>query len=402
MPGKRIENCIYDLGEDRAKRYFVRVKLPTGKDATAAFANIRAARAFRDEKLSKRAQGISITPRSASVTYETFAEDWRKNRSGLQALSTSTKVEAYFRNHVYPTLGSKKIGAIRRSHIEALVATINRNVEPVTVKIIYSYVSAVFTAAVHDDIIAKSPCIDITLPKAQKATRVVPLDPEQVRYTAEAMVGALGHTVLFAAATGLRPGELFGLTVDRVDFLGKSIVIDRQLVTPQRGPMFLGPLKTRASYRTIPISTRTVELLAAHMAQYPPTDYDISIGAPAGDGPDERPIERARFLFALRGSPVRRARQSVEWRRATDGLVLPDRSGWHALRHFYASSLIAAGVNVKVIQERMGHGSAMETLDTYAHLFEQSEDETRAAIDASLRVILDEGDEGSAGVPAGV
>lgn len=56
----------------------------------------------------------------------------------------------------------------------------------------------------------------------------------------------------------------------------------------------------------------------------------------------------------------------------------------HALRHFFASSLIAAGCSVVSVQERLGHASANETLDTYAHLWPDDDDRTRAAVDNVL------------------
>ena len=56
----------------------------------------------------------------------------------------------------------------------------------------------------------------------------------------------------------------------------------------------------------------------------------------------------------------------------------------HALRYHYASLLIRHGESVKVVQARLGHASASETLDTYAHLWPDSEDRTRAAVDAVL------------------
>ncbi|MCP4385394.1 MAG: tyrosine-type recombinase/integrase, partial [Hyphomicrobiales bacterium] len=54
------------------------------------------------------------------------------------------------------------------------------------------------------------------------------------------------------------------------------------------------------------------------------------------------------------------------------------------LRHFYASLLIDAGEPVKVVQARLGHASASETLDTYAHLWPDNEERTRAAVNEVL------------------
>ena len=59
-------------------------------------------------------------------------------------------------------------------------------------------------------------------------------------------------------------------------------------------------------------------------------------------------------------------------------------TGFHALRHYYASLLIRHGESVKTVQSRLGHASAVETLDTYSHLWPDSDDRTRDAIDSVL------------------
>ncbi|HEY5115652.1 MAG TPA: tyrosine-type recombinase/integrase [Nakamurella sp.] len=56
----------------------------------------------------------------------------------------------------------------------------------------------------------------------------------------------------------------------------------------------------------------------------------------------------------------------------------------HDLRHFYASTLIAAGLHPKTIQSRLGHASITETMDTYGHLFPEAEEQGRGALDAVL------------------
>jgi integrase len=61
---------------------------------------------------------------------------------------------------------------------------------------------------------------------------------------------------------------------------------------------------------------------------------------------------------------------------------LPEGTRFHDLRHFFASSLIAAGLHPKVIQERLGHATMAETMDTYGHLFPDASEHGRGALDA--------------------
>jgi integrase len=63
----------------------------------------------------------------------------------------------------------------------------------------------------------------------------------------------------------------------------------------------------------------------------------------------------------------------------------------HSLRDFYASLLIREGCSVKVVQARLGHATAAETLDTYAHLWADDDDRTRRAILFGLESLIGAG-----------
>jgi integrase len=70
--------------------------------------------------------------------------------------------------------------------------------------------------------------------------------------------------------------------------------------------------------------------------------------------------------------------------RTGDVVALPEGFRFHDLRHFFASLLIASGANIKVVQARLRHASAKTTLDTYAHLFPDTDEATRTAVGAAL------------------
>lgn len=77
------------------------------------------------------------------------------------------------------------------------------------------------------------------------------------------------------------------------------------------------------------------------------------------------------------------------WRGTAKRAELPGL-GFHALRHYYTSFLIRHGESVKTVQARLGHASAAETLDTYSHLWPDSDDRTRAAVDDVLGAAADQ------------
>jgi integrase len=235
---------------------------------------------------------------------------------------------------------------------------------PATVEVVYRFLVAIFRAAVADRLIASTPCSGIKLPTIEQH-RVEPLSTEAVGALVEAVPERYRGLVVLAAGTGLRQGECFGLTADRIDFLRRQVTVDRQLMLlPGAGPV-LAPPKTKASYRTVPLPDVVLEAMAAHLAT-----FEL--------GPDG-------LVFTNdRDEPIRRTRFSDAWRPTVSRAGLPAGTGFHALRHYYASLLIRHGESVKVVQSRLGHASAAETLDTYSHLWPDSEDRTRAAVDAVL------------------
>jgi integrase len=277
-------------------------------------------------------------------------------------------MEHILETRVVPRFGRVPLQAVRRSEVQGWVAEMTDDLAPSTVESYYRVLAAVMRSAVSDELIRKTPCTGITLPKRAGNGALVPLTVEQVQALAAAMPAAYGAIVLVQAGLGLRQGEACGLTVDRVDFLRRTVTIDRQLVTPKIGDVALGPVKTEASNRTIPLPRSVGEVLSAHLA-----------GHPAGaDG----------FVFtSTTGAPLRRSVYGSTFRRAAE-IVGVDASS-HDLRHHCASLLIRSGLSVKAVQRYLGHATAAETLDTYGHLWPDDDERIRAAVDAAFDPMID-------------
>lgn len=78
------------------------------------------------------------------------------------------------------------------------------------------------------------------------------------------------------------------------------------------------------------------------------------------------------------------------WRAAAAVAGAPDGDGWHELRHFHASLLIAGGASPVAVAHRLGHKDATETLRTYAHLWPDDDERMRDASDGIIRLPEDE------------
>ena len=85
-----------------------------------------------------------------------------------------------------------------------------------------------------------------------------------------------------------------------------------------------------------------------------------------------------------RGLPIRRNGFTPIFRRAADQAGIAPGHGFHELRHHYASLLISSGCSVTVVQRRLGHASAQETLDTYSHLWPDDDQRTTKRLILSL------------------
>jgi integrase len=301
-------------------------------------------------------RGSYVDPKAGRTTFGEYADQWRAGQPHRPA--TASLYERLLRLHVYPSFGHRALSSVRRSEIQGWVAGLT--VAPATARQAYALTRTIFRAAVEDRLIAESPCRRIALPELSDE-KVVPL-VEQVQLIVAASPEDLRALIVLGAATGLRSGELLGLTVDRVDFLRRTVAVEQQLVYIVGQTPFLGPPKTRASRRIVPTPEFALHALAAHLTAFPPGDRG--------------------FVFQRAGGgPILRTTLNGRWRRTLKRAGLPETTHFHHLRHHYASMLIDGGESVKVVQERLGHANAVETLKTYAHLWPSSDERTRSIVE---------------------
>lgn len=343
-------------------KYLTRWRTPEGQSRCKTFKRKGDADRYATKIESDKLSGAYVDPQAGKILFKHYGERWRAVQ--VHRPSTAAQVETNLRRHVYPFLGHRPIGAIRTSEVQAWIRGRSEVLSAGTVELVYRFVVSIFRAAVADKVIAATPLVDIKLPRAE-VHHIEPLTTETVQALIDSIPVRYRALVILAAGTGLRQGECFGLTVDRVDFLRRQLRVDRQLLLLPRHRPMLAPPKTKTSHRTIPLPEVVLEALATHLSIF-------------GDGPD-------RLIFTDDGGdPISRTDFSRIWRPTVAKAGAPTGTGFHALRHYYASLLIRHGESVKTVQARLGHATAAETLDTYSHLWPDSEDRTRAAVDEVL------------------
>jgi integrase len=247
--------------------------------------------------------------------------------------------------------GTMRLADVRPSQVKAWTAQLRAaDYADSTVYATYRRFAQIMGDAVQDGIIPRSPCSRKTSPGGG-VQRPYVATTEQVWALHDAMDEHLRPAILLGAFAGLRTAETCALRVSDVDFM-------RGIVAPAiQWPA--EPLKSECSKTPIPIPRELALELAAAVKKY------------AGETVVSDEIRQPCSPWELQRA-VRKARKKVKG--------LPEGFRYHDLRHYFASLLIASGLDVKVVQTRLRHASAMTTLNTYGHMWPDADESSRAAV----------------------
>jgi integrase len=340
--------------------YRARYRDPAGRQRNKTFRRKVDAEKYLALIEAAKLRGTWTDPAHGRITLAEWLEVWWGSAADLRP-STKARDHAYLDSLVLPRFGTTPLAAITQPDVQAWVTDLTaRGFAPATVVKAYQLLGRTLTAAVNADMIARSPCRAIRLPKIEREEMRF-LTPAEVARLADAIGPRYRALVLVGAYGGLRIGELAGLRRGRVDLLRGTVDI-AEIVVEVRGQLYTGPPKTRAGRRTIGLPRAVVEELAAHMGLVGPAD--------------------AHVFTAEKGGVLRTSNFRVKvWLPAVHAAGLaPLRP--HDLRHTAVALWIAAGANPKEVSVRAGHTSVSFTLDRYGHLFPAHDAELRDRLNA--------------------
>lgn len=373
-------------------RYRARYVGPDGTEKSKSFPDRQ--KRFAEQWLAHieadMSRGQYIDPKTAQTTFQQYAERWLAGQT--TDVSTRDSAERYLRLHTYPHIGTRPLSSFKPEHVRKWLRELEDKGVPGTHAVhIYATTRKILSAAVDDGYLARNPCSARSgRPPTREPKRVTPWLPERVLTVRAALPPRFRATTDVAGGCGLRQGEVFGLAEDALDFETATVHVVRQIKLIRGRPVFAPPKCNKT--RDTPLPTAVADSLRAHMAQFEPVK--VTLPWKTLDGPS---VTHALIFTGAGGAALRRKDFNARyWKPALVAAgVLPQpgkgerpeaarEHGMHALRHFYASVLMEAGENVKVVSEYLGHADPAMTLRVYAHLMPSSRERTRKAIDAVL------------------
>ncbi|MFC9964901.1 tyrosine-type recombinase/integrase [Nocardia ignorata] len=338
----------------KGKRWRARYVDDAGNEHTKRFARKTDGKAWLDAQVSTLVQGTHVEPRKAQLTVEQWTEEWLKGYANHR--EKTVELATWHVKKINAGLGSMQLSAVRPSTVKKwMVALKDEGLADSYVYSLHSRLAQILGDAMHDGLLARNPCSRRTSPKTGQQ-KVYVATSEQVWALHDAMPAHLRVAVLLGAFAGLRVSEATGLRTTDVDF-ENGIVHPRQQ-WPAR------PLKTDSSNKPVPVPSELVTMLKVSAETFP------------GE----------RLVCDELGKPV--SPWVIGWNlRAAKAKVpgLPEEFSFQDFRHFYASLLIRQGADIKAVQARLRHGSAITTLRYYAHLWPDADETTRTAVGAAIR-----------------
>lgn len=368
--------------QGKGRRWRARYTDPDGKERSKSFDKKVDANRFLTEVEHSKLTGSYVDPDAGRVTLGSRARLW------LDSLTcdptTRHHIELRVQRHILPTLGHRRLDVLARSPSIIQAWAANLPVGPSYAQQLLADLSGVLEQAVTDSLIPRNPvkAAKIRAPRVVRP-KIVPWTAGQVDAIRAELPGRYQAMTDTGRYLGLRQGEIFGLSLDEIDWLRRVVHVGHQVklfktVTPVYGPPKGG------KPRDVPLPHQAAEALAAHLERFPAAEITLP-----WQSPDGRPRTFALVFTGDKGGPCNRAAfNSKIWVPARRRAGIPDRAedeggaGMHQLRHHFASLLLRGGVDVKRVQGWLGHHSAAFTLDIYGHLMPDDHEASLRQVEA--------------------
>lgn len=313
------------------------------------YGNKKAAEKRLNELVGSVQKGTYIPP--SVLTTGDYCRKWLEGSvKNTVAPTTLERYERIVRLHITPGIGSIPLSALHPQQVQDWYNGLDY--KPNTVKCIHTVLHRALSQAVRLKAITSNPSDGIELPRCNPSKKTVLCEDDILAIIEAARGGQYYLSIVLLAYTGMRAGEVCGLRWEDVDLTAGTVSVKRTAALLNNRIIYKAP-KTRNSIRTIVLPQ--IALDALH------DDQSIREGliCPYRPANLHNRLSRLAKRIGIKATP-------------------------HSLRHAHASLLDRAGESVKVISERLGHGSIQTTLETYTHTIPGQHRDAARKVDAAF------------------
>ena len=308
-----------------------------------------------------------------NITLEEWLKEWMKvyKKPYISPRTYQGYVEKS--KTILEHLGNMQLQKIELYHLQKFISDLqNEGKSPKSLRHYYSIFKMCFDDAIMCRHISLNPTRNLKLPSMRRKELNIMTKEEQLVFEGFMKKYRMGTAYIVLVNTGLRAGELSGLTWKDVDFENKALYVRRgmQKITTYdddfnkvKRERKVTDVKTENSYRVVPMLDKVVKILQEYKKKVQAEQEEL---AELGEGfKDDDFIFKTKYNHPITSEYLRKTCQGIcksnNFRKV----------GIHELRHTFATRSIEAGIDLRVLQEILGHASYSTTADIYVHILGQ-------------------------------